>query len=78
MAAHAYSRKSSPKRGMLISNTRLTGYPGYVHHRTQTRLQHNGRLKNNEQTRRLAINDNEYLARLNRCAIDDCAAFNFW
>jgi hypothetical protein len=63
---------------MLISNTQLTVYVGYVHHKKQNRLQHNGRPKNNEHARRQAIFDNGYLVRLNRCVIDDCAAFNFW
>ena len=63
---------------MLISNTQLTVYPDYLHHRTQTRLQHNGRLKNYEPVCRLAIIDNGHLVRLNRDVIDDRAAFNFW
>jgi len=63
---------------MLISDTRLTACPDYIRHRTQTRLQHNVRLKNNEHVRRLAVIEIGYLMSLNHRLIDDCATFNFW
>jgi hypothetical protein len=43
----------------------------------QNHLQHGPLEKITEQVRRVAINSG-YLVRLNRCVIDDRAAFNFW